>query len=48
MSDYKTVNGIRLPHTLTRGTGSQTTEEWSIDSYRINQTFRSNTFEQNR
>ncbi|MGE0445141.1 MAG: hypothetical protein AB7P99_07920 [Vicinamibacterales bacterium] len=46
LADYKETGGIKLPHTITRGIGGQTTEEWSIDRYRVNQTFRPDTFEQ--
>ena len=42
--EYKTVNGIRFPHLITRGTSEQTAEEWTIESYRINPTFRSDVF----
>lgn len=44
LADYKVVNGIRFPHLITRGTSEQTTEEWTIESYRINPSFRSNVF----
>jgi hypothetical protein len=44
LAEYKTVNGLRLPHRITRGTNDMTTEEWTIDSYRINQTFRADVF----
>jgi hypothetical protein len=44
LSDYKVVNGIKLPHLVTRGTNGQTAEEWTIKSYRINPTFKANTF----
>jgi hypothetical protein len=44
LSDYKVVNGIKLPHMVTRGTNGQTAEEWTIKSYRINPTFKANTF----
>jgi hypothetical protein len=46
LSDYKSVNGIRFPHLITRGTSEQTVEEWIIDSYRVNPSFRSNVFTQ--
>ena len=36
LGDYKTVNGIKLPHLITRGVNDMTIEEWTIDSYRIN------------
>lgn len=45
LADYKTVNGIKLPHTMTRGVNGQTNEEWSISSFKLNQTFKSSTFE---
>ncbi len=44
LSDYKAVNGIKLPHLITRGVNGQTNEEWEIKSYRINPNLRSNTF----
>ena len=44
LSDYKVVNGVKLPHLITRGTNGQTAEEWAIKSYRINPTFKGNTF----
>lgn len=47
LGDYKAVNGIKLPHAMTRGLNGQTVEEWSV-SYRLNQSFRSNTFEEKK
>ena len=44
LGDYKAVNGIRLPHLMTRGADDATTEEWTIDSYRINPNFRGDVF----
>lgn len=44
LGDYKTVNGIKLPHLITRGVNDMTTEEWTVDSYRINPSFRSDVF----
>lgn len=44
LSEYKAVNGLKLPHLITRGTNGQTAEEWVIKSYRINPTFKGNTF----
>ena len=45
LRDYKTVNGIKLPHLLIRGTGDQIiTEEWEIKSYKINPTLKADTF----
>jgi hypothetical protein len=48
MADYKDVDGIKLPHTITRGINGETNEEWSISSYKLNQTFKTNTFEQKK
>lgn len=44
LAEYKTVNGLRLPHRLTRGTSDTTTEEWMVDGYRINPAFRADVF----
>jgi len=44
LAEYKTVNGIKLPHLITRGTGGETNEEWTIKSYKINPSFKANTF----
>jgi hypothetical protein len=44
LSEYKAVNGVKLPHLITRGTNGQTAEEWVIKSYRINPAFKGNTF----
>jgi hypothetical protein len=46
MSDYKTVNGIKLPHLITRGTGGTTQEELKIKSFKINPNFKADTFTQ--
>jgi hypothetical protein len=44
LSEYKTVNGIKLPHLITRGVNGQTNEEWEIKNYRINPNLKQNTF----
>ena len=44
LGDYKTVNGIKLPHHITRGTNGQTIEEWTVKSYKINPSFKSDVF----
>jgi hypothetical protein len=46
MSDYKAVNGIKLPHLITRGTGGTTQEELKIKSFKINPNFKADTFTQ--
>ena len=44
LGNYKTVNGVKLPHLITRGVGDMTIEEWTIDSYRLNPTFKADVF----
>lgn len=44
-SDYKTVNGIKLPHLIQRGANGETSEELVVKSYRINPTFKAEIFE---
>jgi hypothetical protein len=44
LSEYKAVNGIKLPHLVVRGSGDQVTEEWEIKSYKINPTLKADTF----
>jgi hypothetical protein len=44
LGDYKTVNGVKLPHLITRGVNDMTIEEWTIDTYRINQSFKADVF----
>ena len=44
LGDYKTVNGMKLPHLITRGVNDMTIEEWTIDSYRINPSFKADVF----
>ena len=46
LSEYKAVNGIKLPHLITRGVNGQTNEEWEIKNYRINPNLKQNTFTQ--
>lgn len=35
-SDYRDVDGVSLPHRVSRGTGTTTTEEWEIKTYKVN------------
>ena len=44
LSDYRVVNGIKLPHLMVRGAGDQVTEEWEIKNYKINPTLKADTF----
>jgi hypothetical protein len=45
VSDYKTVNGLRLPHLIQRGPNGETAEEFVVRNYRINPNFRAGFFE---
>ena len=44
LGNYKTVNGVKLPHLITRAVNDMTIEEWTIDSYRINPSFKPDVF----
>jgi hypothetical protein len=44
LSEYKAVNGVKLPFLITRGANGQTVEELSVKSYKINPNFKANTF----
>jgi hypothetical protein len=44
LGEYKTVNGLRLPHRITRGVNDMTIEEWTVKDYRINPSFRADVF----
>ena len=46
MAEYKAVNGIKLPHLITRGTEGTTQEELKIKSFKLNPNFKSDTFTQ--
>ena len=46
MGEYKTVNGIKLPHLITRGTEGTTQEELKIKSFKINPNLKADTFAQ--
>jgi hypothetical protein len=44
MSDYRVVNGLKLPHLITRGTPDRTIEEWNVKSYKLNPVFKADVF----
>ena len=44
LSEYKTVNGIKLPHLIVRQSRDQVTEEWVIKSYKFNPNLKADTF----
>jgi hypothetical protein len=43
-SDHRAVNGIKLPHVITRGINGKTTERWAVRNYRVNPSFNAATF----
>lgn len=43
-ADHRVVNGIRLPHVVTRGIDGMTIERWTIRSYRVNPSLNTDTF----
>ena len=44
LSDYKAINGVKLPHLIVRGARDQVTEEWVIKSYKFNPNLKADTF----
>jgi hypothetical protein len=42
--DYRSVDGIQLPHVISRASNGTVTEEWTIKSYKLNASFKNNTF----
>jgi hypothetical protein len=43
-SEYKKVDGILLPHHITRATAEKTIEEWDVTTYKVNPAFKADTF----
>lgn len=48
LSDYREVDGLRLPHRLTRAVNGQTAESWEVAGYTINPPLQAERFEQKR
>ncbi len=44
-TDYKSVNGINLPHRISKGIAGETNEEWEISKYKLNQPIKADKFE---
>ena len=44
LGEYKAVDGIKLPHLITRGANGRTIEEWIVKSYKLNPSFKSDVF----
>jgi hypothetical protein len=43
-ADHRKVDGVSLPHQISRGTAAKTTEEWTVTSYKVNPTFKADRF----
>jgi hypothetical protein len=44
LDDYKSVDGIMLPHHITRSIGGEPNEEWTFKAIKVNPTFKPDTF----
>lgn len=42
--DYKTVDGVMLPHHVSRSVDGKTSEEWSFTTIKVNPSFKPDTF----
>ena len=45
LDDYRKVGALLLPHHVTRSVGGEVSEEWTLESYQLNPTFKPGTFE---
>ena len=48
LSGYKAVNGVQLPHVISRGSNGTVQEELEVKGYKVNPNFKSNTFAQEK
>lgn len=48
LSGYKAVNGVQLPHVISRGSSGTVQEELEVKGYKVNPNFKSNTFAQEK
>jgi hypothetical protein len=44
-SDYRSVDGVELPHHIARSVGGQPSEEWDIKKFKVNPAFKADTFQ---
>jgi hypothetical protein len=42
--DYRSIDGVLLPHHVTRSVGGETNEEWTFKTIRVNPAFKADTF----
>lgn len=45
LSDHRKVDGVVLPHTVRRAVDGTTVEEWTIQTYRVNPSFKADKFD---
>ena len=45
LDDYKSVDGVMLPHHITRSIDGKPNEEWTFKTIKLNPTFKADTFE---
>jgi hypothetical protein len=43
-ADYREVDGLMLPHRITRGTAGKPTEEWDVKGYKVNPNIKPDRF----
>ena len=43
-ADYRKVDGIQFPHEIVRAVNGTVNEEWTVKSYKVNPSFKANTF----
>lgn len=45
LDDYRKVDGLLLPHHITRSIGGEVAEEWTFNTFAVNPTFKPGTFD---
>jgi hypothetical protein len=45
LGDYKSVDGVMLPHKFDMAVEGQPTEEWTVERYRVNPSIKASDFE---
>ncbi len=45
LDDYRPVNGVLLPHRISRSVGGEVIEEWTFTAFQVNPTFKPGTFD---
>jgi hypothetical protein len=43
-ADYKATGGVKFPQLVTRGIAGQTSEEWTLTSFKVNPSLKADTF----